>query len=86
MKLLKIIMEHRTDTSESKDVTLSREWCKEQTDRLIAWELLCRYLRGEHIVEMKSLNLCDRIGVSKTYVTTLMNNVREKLNPQDDAE
>jgi hypothetical protein len=53
---------------------------------LIAWELLCRYLRGEHIVEMKSLNLCDRIGVSKTYVTTLMNNVREKLNPQDDAE
>lgn len=78
--------ESRTDTSNSEDITLSKTWCKEQTDRFIAWELLCRYIKNEHIVPMKSLNLCDRIGVSKTYVTTLLKGVREKLNPEDDAE
>jgi hypothetical protein len=48
--------------------------------------MLCRYLRGESGVPVKSLNLCDRIGVSKTYVTTLIKGVREKLNPEQDAE
>lgn len=78
--------DRHTDTSSNSDITLSRDWCKEQTDRLIAWEMLCRYLKGDHLVPMKSLNLCDKIGVSKTYVTTLLKSVREKLNPENDAE
>lgn len=78
-------MEPPIDTSD-KDITLSREWCKEQTDRLISWELLCRHLKGESGIPVRSLNLCDRIGVSKTYVTTLIKSVREKLNPDDNAE
>jgi len=72
--------------SSDKDITLSKDWCKEQTDRFIAWELFCRHIKGESQLPMKSLNLCDRIGVSKTYVTTLIKGVREKLNPEHDAE
>jgi hypothetical protein len=80
------MQESHTDLSRTEDITLSKKWQKEQTERFIAWELLCRYLRGDHMVPMRSLNLCDRIGVSKTYVTTLIRSVREKLNPEDNAE
>ena len=73
-------------TSNPEDITLRKDWCRQQTDRLIAWEMLSRYLKGESGVPVKSLNLCDRIGVSKTYVTTLIKGVREKLNPEQDAE
>ena len=78
--------ELRTDTSKSKDITLDKAWCKAQTDRLLAWEVLCSYLKGNSTVPVNSLNLCDKIGVSKTYVTTLIKGVREKLNPDDYAE
>ncbi len=78
--------ESHIDSSNNNDITLSKAWCREQTDRLISWELLCRYLKGDQMVPMKSLNLCDKIGVSKTYVTTLLKSVREKLNPENDAE
>ena len=72
--------------SNDKDITLSKDWCREQTERFISWELFCRYIKCENQLPMKSLNLCDRIGVSKTYVTTLIKGVREKLNPEHDAE
>ena len=49
-------MEQATDTSEKEcDITLNREWCKEQVDRLCAWEILRRYVLHETSVAMTCL-------------------------------
>ena len=45
-----MLVEQATDTSEKEDdITLNREWCKEQVDRFCAWEILRRYVYMKHL-------------------------------------
>ena len=78
-------MEQATDTSEKEcDITLDREWCKEQVDRLCAWEILRRYVLHETSVAMTNEELCDTIGVSSTYTIRLLKSVHKRLIPKND--
>jgi len=52
---------------EEEDITLNQEWLDENTDRLLAWELLRRGLMLDYS-EIPSQKLCDMIGVPKNYV------------------
>ena len=50
-----------------EDITLNQDWLDENTDRLIAWELLNRMCRLD-CRPIPSQKLCDMIGVPKNYV------------------
>ena len=76
-------MESHTDTSNlSKHVTLSQKWCREQSDRFMAFELLRRFVLHETGIPMTTDDLYDKIGISKTYVRRLIKSIPEKINEQ----
>ena len=78
-------VEQVTDTLEKEDdITLNREWCKEQVDRLCAWEILRRYVLHETSVPMTNEELCDTIGVSSTYTIRLLKSVHKRLENNND--
>ena len=60
------------------DITLNREWCKEQVDRLCSWEILRRYVLHETSVAMTNEELCDTIGVSSTHTIRLLKSVQRR--------
>jgi hypothetical protein len=68
-----------------QDITLNRDWCREQADRLSSWEILRRYVLHMTEVPMTNAELCDTIGVSSTYTIRLLNSIQKRINP-DDAE
>ena len=68
-----------SDTSH-KDLTLDPDFIEEQVDRLLAWEMLKRYFNNQECLEMKPLELCDKIGVNKGYIHKLIRNIRLRLN------
>ena len=85
MRQSKILVEQATDTLEKEDdITLNREWCKEQVDRLCAWEILRRYVLHETSVAMTNEELCDTIGVSSTHVIRLLKSVQKRLISNND--
>ncbi len=53
--------------NQDEDITLNQDWLDENTDRLIAWELLNRGCRLDYS-PIPSQKLCDMIGVPKNYV------------------
>lgn len=80
-----MIKEQAIDMSEKEDdITLNREWCKEQVDRFSAWEIFRRYVLHETSVQMTNAELCDTIGVSSTYTIRLLKSVHKRLNPKND--
>jgi hypothetical protein len=82
---LRTIKELVIDMSEKEDdITLNREWCKEQVDRLSSWEILRRYVMHETSVQMTNAELCDTIGVSSTYTIRLLKSVHKRLIPKND--
>ena len=68
-----------------EDMTLDRNWCREQADRLAAWEVLRRYVLHLTELPMTNAELCDTIGVSSTYTIRLLKTIQKRINP-DDAE
>ena len=66
------------------DITLDRNWCREQVDRLAAWEMLRRYVLHETRVPMTNAELCDTIGVSSTYTIRLLKSVHKRLENNND--
>ena len=80
-----MIKEQPIDTSEREDdITLNREWCKEQVERLSAWEILRRYVLHETSVAMTNEELCDTIGVSSTHIIRLLKSVQKRLISNND--
>ena len=80
-----MLVEQATDTSEKEDdITLNREWCKEQVDRFCAWEILRSYVLHETSVPMTNEELCDTIGVSSTHVIRLLKSVQKRLISNND--
>ena len=68
-----------TVMSESKNITLDRDWCREQSDRLASWEILRRYVLHESGVSMTNDDLCDTIGVSSTYTVRLLKSIQKRI-------
>ena len=85
MKPSKTSMEQVTDMSESDKLTLDRNWCKEQTNRFAAWEILRRTVMHETTLPMTNGELCDIIGVSSSYPIRLLKSIQKRLDT-DNAE
>ena len=80
-----MLVEQATDTSEKEDdITLNREWCKEQVERFCAGEILRRYVLHETSVPMTNEELCDTIGVSSTHIIRLLKSVQKRLISNND--
>jgi len=69
-------------SSPNHSCTLSQTWCREQSNRLMAFEILKRHVRHETSVPMLTEDLYDKIGVSKTYIRRLLKSIPDKLNEQ----
>jgi len=72
--------EDAEDTEDAEDVTLNQEWLDENTDRLLAWELLRRGLMVDYS-EIPSQKLCDNIGVPKNYVFNVIKRAQKVCKP-----
>ncbi len=60
------------------DCTLDREWCAKQTDRLLAFEILTRTLRGDtQPVEPGALG--DKVALDKGISYRIIKNLQCKL-------
>lgn len=68
--------------SRLEEMTLSQKWCREQSDRLMAFEILRRHVLHETNVPMSTDDLYDKIGISKTYIRRLLKSIPERLNEQ----
>lgn len=64
------------------DVTSNRKWCREHSDRLLAWEMLKRTVLHETSISMTNEELCDTIGVSSSHTIRLLNSIQERLNEE----
>lgn len=64
-----------------EDITLNQEWLDENTDRLLAWELLRRALLLDYS-EIPSQKLCDMIGVPKNYVFNVIKRAQKVCKPK----
>ncbi len=65
---------------QEEDITLNQEWLDENTDRLLAWELLRRGLMVDYS-EIPSQKLCDKIGVPKNYVFNVIKRAQKVCKP-----
>lgn len=65
---------------QEEDITLNQEWLDENTDRLLAWELLRRGLMVDYS-EIPSQKLCDMIGVPKNYVFNVIKRAQKVCTP-----
>lgn len=77
--------EQATDTSSSlNDITTSRRWLLDQSDRLLAYEHRQR-CRTRNTVELFPDELSDKIGRSKEYVCQIIKNAvsRAKVARKD---
>jgi hypothetical protein len=66
----------------NKECTTDRAWCRDQSDRLLNWEIFRRSVMHETEVPMSTDDLYDKIGISKTYIRRLLQSIPEKLNEQ----
>jgi len=59
-------------------LVLDHSFIEEQIDRLLAWEIFVRRVRGRDQEEMLPLELCDRIGVSILYINHLLEDIKKR--------
>ena len=59
-------------------LVLDHSFVEEQIDRLLAWEIFVRRVRGRDQEEMLPLELCDRIGVSILYINHLLEDIKKR--------
>mgnify|MGYP003653702674 CR=1 FL=1 len=65
-----------TDTL--NNMVLDDRFLEEEIDRLLAWEIFTRQIRGEDQTEMSPLELCDRIGVHKLYINYILEDIKNR--------
>ena len=66
---------------DAEDATLNQEWLDENTNRLLAWELLRRGLMVDYS-EIPSQKLCDMIGVPKNHVFNVIKRAQKVCKPK----
>lgn len=71
-------MDQVLGTYQQVDTTKDKVWIQEQIDRFVAWEIFTRIARGEEMLPMPPLDLCDRIGVNKEYVHDLIQQIKKR--------
>jgi|TARA_R100001460_G_scaffold24957_3_gene50137 hypothetical protein len=57
-------------------MVLDEDFIEEQVDRLLAWEIFVRHVRGVDQDGIPPSELCDRIGVHKWYINHLLEDIK----------
>jgi hypothetical protein len=70
------------DTLNDEPDTWSHTWNHEQSDRLMAFEILKRSVLHETRVPLSYEDLYDKIGVSRTFVQRLIKSIPNRFNEQ----
>lgn len=68
--------------TDNYDPTCDQNWIHENMDRLLGWELLRKFSKGEWDAEMKTIEICDRIGVPPRYIYKTIKSAKDKVNGQ----
>lgn len=61
------------------DITDDERWVEEQTDRLIAWELLQHSLAADY-APIEPAVLADRIGAGKNITSRIIKHLQATIN------
>lgn len=57
-------------------LVLDHSFIEEQVDRLLAWEIFVRHVKGIDQDSIPPSELCDRIGVHKWYINHLLEDIK----------
>ena len=57
-------------------LVLDHNFIEEQVDRLHAWEIFVRHVKGIDQDSIPPSELCDRIGVHKWYINHLLEDIK----------
>jgi len=57
-------------------LVLDHNFIEEQVDRLLAWEIFVRHVKGIDQDSIPPSELCDRIGVHKWYINHLLEDIK----------
>jgi hypothetical protein len=60
-------------------LVMDPEFIEEQIDRLLAWEIYVRYIKGLDQLDIQPSELCDRIGVHKWYISHLLEDIKVRF-------
>ena len=72
----------RTGQVEDENLTLDYKWNQQNRDRLIMWETFKRYVKHESKVPMTNVELCDKIGSSRTHLASMIQLIKDRLNAE----
>ena len=70
--------ENHTESS-NQDCTNNHEWLEQHENRFIAWEMFVRYCKGLSRTPMKQSILCDKIGLSKRYIYSILIKLKDEF-------
>ena len=71
-----------TGEIEDENLTLDYKWNQQNRDRLIMWEIFKRYVKHESEVPMTNIELCDKIGSSRTHLASMIQLIKDRLNAE----
>lgn len=71
-----------TGQVEDENLTLDYKWNQQNRDRLIMWETFKRYVKHESKVPMTNIELCDKIGSSRTHLASMIQLIKDRLNAE----
>ena len=71
-----------TGQVEDESLTLDYTWNQQNRDRLIMWETFKRYVKHESKVPMTNIELCDKIGSSRTHLASMIQLIKDRLNAE----
>ena len=72
-----MLEDEATDTL--RNLVVDKAFIDEQVDRLLAWEIFVRTIKGEDQQDIPPSELCDRIGIHKWYVNHLLEDIKGRF-------
>ena len=70
----------KTGQLEDESITVDYKWNQQNKDRLIVWETFKRYVKHESKLPMSNVELCDKIGSSRTHLTNMIQLIKNRFN------
>ena len=70
----------KTGQLEDEHITTDYKWNQQNKDRLIMWETFIRHVKHESKLPMTNMELCDKIGSSRTLLSNMLQIIKHRLN------
>ena len=69
----------KTD-DEVNDLTCNPLWLEQHSDRLMGYEILRMFCRGDHKKGMKPMEIYDRIGITPNQISLVIKGIKNKAH------